>query len=70
MWNLSNYNTFEKNSKIDSKEGGFKGKKEGEVEDFASRNAEAARNINILKNEVRAILKARSKERLQSKYKK
>ena len=65
------YTSFEKKEKIDSKgEGGFQGKKEGEAEDFASRNAEAARNINILKNEVRAILKARSKERLQSKYKK
>ena len=57
------YNGFEKNNRIDSKDGGFKGKKEGEAEDFASRNAEAARNINLLKDEVRAILNARSRDR-------
>ena len=57
------YNSFEKNSKIDSKESGFKGRKEGEADDFASTHAETTRNINLLKDEVRAILKERSIER-------
>lgn len=57
------YTSFEKSSRIDSKDGAFKGKKEGEADDFASTHAEAARNINLLKDEVRAILSARSRER-------
>lgn len=57
------YTTFEKTSRIDSKDGAFKGKKEGEADDFSSTHAETARNINLLKDEVRALLSARSRER-------
>lgn len=65
------YNSFEKNAvKIDSKENGFKGKKEGEADDFSSTHAETARNINLLKDEVRAILSARSRERAAQRNKK
>ena len=60
------YNGFEKVKTIDGKSSGFKGKKEGVAEDFTVRNAETAKHIRDLKEEVLALLRARYKDRFKN----